>query len=197
MACNDKLSLHTIQTTIRQLVKVAYRITYGSADNCIVLIDDYTIEIFETKTVVEEEYSERLEVELSVAKLLKPDCKIGDKMNIHFDSSLLTSLDILKATSELYRKSNDNEKDFIIQYIQAQLEGFNQNTKEPSKVQASSGKWEVFYDDYKPYHHRCSITPTEKALDRIYGSGFYDSGPNPFPFSSFNSEDDYGDESWS
>ena len=197
LTSSAELSLQTLQTTIRQLIKVAYRMTYGNADNCVVLIDDSSIEIFETKTVVEEEYSERLEIELSAAILVNPVCKIGDKLNIHFDSSLLSNLFILKATTELYRKTSEDEKKFIIQFIQAQLEGVNLYEKTPSKVQPSSGRWESLYEDYKPYHRKGPITPTEKEMKRIYGAGFYDFGPNPFPFSSFNSEDDYGAESWS
>lgn len=197
LASNNEITLQTLQSTLRQLVKIAYRTAYGSADNCVVLLDDYSIEIFETKTVVEEEYSERLEIELPAAKLINPDCKIGDKLKIHFDAALLKTLDILKATSEIYRKTTDDEKKFIISYIQARLEGFDLQTTEPSKTQPSTGKWETYYEPYKPFHHPETLTPTEKALDDRYSQGFFDPGPNPFPFSPFDSEDDYGADSWS
>lgn len=197
LASNNEITLQTLQSTLRQLVKIAYRTAYGSADNCVVLLDDYSIEIFETRTVVEEEYSERLEIELPAAKLINPDCKIGDKLKIHFDAALLKTLDILKATSEIYRKTTDDEKKFIISYIQARLEGFDLQTTEPSKTQPSTGKWETYYEPYKPFHHPETLTPTEKALDDRYSQGFFDPGPNPFPFSPFDSEDDYGADSWS
>lgn len=197
LASDEEISLQTLQATIRQILKIAYRITYGSADNCVVCVDDSLIEIFEIKTVVEEEYSERQEIELSAAKLINPDCKIGDKMKIHFDSSLLSSLNILKATAEIYRITTDEEKKYIISCIQARLEGFDLNRTEPSKIQPSNGKWESYYEPYKPYHNHRSITPTERELDARYATGFYDAGPNPFPFSPFDSEDDYGADSWS
>jgi len=197
LASNNEIILQTLQSTLRQLVKIAYRTAYGNADNCVVLLDDYSIEIFEVKTVVEEEYSERLEIELPAAILINPDCKIGDKLKIHFDAALLKTLDILKATSEIYRKTTDDEKKFIISYIQARLEGFDLQTTEPSKIQPSSGKWETYYEPYKPFHHPETLTPTEKALDDRYSQGFFDPGPNPFPFSPFDSEDDYGADSWS
>ena len=197
LASNNEITLQTLQSTLKQLVKIAYRTVYGSAENCVVSVDDSLIEIFEVKTVVEEEYSERLEIELQVAKLINPDCKIGDKLKIHFDAALLKTLDILKATSEIYRKTTDDEKKFIISYIQARLEGFDLQTTEPSKTQPSTGKWETYYEPYKPFHHPETLTPTEKALDDRYSQGFFDPGPNPFPFSPFDSEDDYGADSWS
>ncbi len=197
LSSNNEISLQTLQATIRQLVKNAYRIAYGSADNCVVCVDDSLIEIFEIKTVVEEEYSERLEIELPVAKLINPDCEVGDQLKIYFDESLLSSRDILKATSEVYRKTNDEEKKFIISYIQSRLEGFDLYSTEPSKGQPSTAKLVPYYESYKPFHHPEAVTPTEKELDEKYEDGFYDAGPNPFPFSPFDSEDDYGEDSWS
>ena len=191
----EEISLQTLQNTIRLLIKTAYRIAYGSSDNCVVSIEDTSIQIFEIKTVVDEEYSERLEIEIQTAKTINPDCKIGDKLQIQFDSSLLSPLDILKATSEIYRKTNDNEKIFIIQYIQVFLEGFENDYKEIPKSQPSSGSWQSYYESYKPFHH--DVTPAEEELDRRYSLGFFDPGPNPFPFSQFDSEDDYGSDSWS
>lgn len=197
LASNNEIALQTLQATIRQLIKIAYRIAYGSAENCIFYVGDSSIEAFETKIVVEEEYSERLEIELSAAKLINPDCKIDDELQLPFDISLLPVLDILKATSEIYRNTTDDEKKFIISYIQARLEGFDLQTTEPSKTQPSTGKWETYYEPYKPFHHPETLTPTEKALDDRYSQGFFDPGPNPFPFSPFDSEDDYGADSWS
>ena len=194
LVSNDELSFQTLQTTIRQLIKTAYRIAYGSSDNCVVSIDNTSIQIFEIKTVVDEEYSERLEIEVQAAKLLNPDCKIGDKLQIQFDFSLLSSLHILKATSEIYKKTNDDEKIFIIQYIQSYLEGFENGYKEISKTQPSSCNWVPYCVPYKPYFPK---TPAEKELDRRYSLGFVDSVPNPFPFYQFGSEDDYGSDSWS
>lgn len=189
----EEISLQTLQSTIRLLIKTAYRIAYGSSDNCVVSVDDTSIQIFEIKTVVDEEYCERLEIEIQAAKLLNPDCKIGDKLQIYFDSSLLSPLDILKATSEIYRNTNNNEKIFIIQYIQACLEGFENDYKEPPKSQPSSGRWVPYFVPYKSYSPQ---TPAEAELDRRYSLGFYDPGPDPFPFSS-GLEDDYGADSWS
>ena len=40
LSSNNEISLQTLQATIRQLVKIAYRIAYGSADNCVVCVDD-------------------------------------------------------------------------------------------------------------------------------------------------------------
>lgn len=197
LASNNEITLQTLQSTLKQLVKIAYRTVYGSAENCVVSVDDSLIEIFEVKTVVEEEYSERLEIELPAAKLINPDCKIGDKLKIHFDAALLKTLDILKATLEIYRNTTDDEKKFIISYIQARLEGFDLQTTEPPKTQPSTGRWETYYEPYKPFHHPETLTPTEKALDDRYSQGFFDPGPNPFPFSPFDSEDDYGADSWS
>ena len=194
---SDVFSFLVLQNTITVLLKNAYKLVYGSSDNCQVYIQKDSIQMMELKTVVNEEYSERLEIELQEAKFLKPDCKIGDKISIPFDTSYLSTKDYLKASTEIYRKTDVEEKKRIIEYIQARLEGFDLNMTEVSKVQPQTGKWESFYEPYKPFHHSRTITPTEKEIDDKYSTGFFDPGPNPFPFSSDGAEDDYGSESWS
>ena len=61
---------------------------------------------------------------------------------------------------------------------------------------ASGGIFRSYYEEYKPYHRSGVKTKTEEEVDREYGSGYYDAGPNPFPFNDSASEDDYGDDSW-
>lgn len=50
-------------------------------------------------------------------------------------------------------------------------------------------------EEYKPYHHPVQKGPLEEYLNSLY-EDFIESKPNPYPFDEFDSEDDYGDESW-
>lgn len=54
--------------------------------------------------------------------------------------------------------------------------------------------WHSYFDNPKPY--RKELTKAEEELEKEYGQGYYDEGPDPFHFTPFESEDDYGDESW-
>ena len=59
-----------------------------------------------------------------------------------------------------------------------------------------TGKWVPYFEDYKPFHHPQPKTKAEIEMEEYYGEGYYDEGYDPFPFSSDDNEDDYGDESW-
>lgn len=186
-----------VKSIIKLLLFTAYKNCFGDADNFIVNCTDETIQMFELKTVVENVYSERLEIELKDAKNIQPNCKLGDRLQINFDGNLLSTHDILKATSIVYKTSNDSEKDSIIESIQLALEGSNFNSKIIPKTQPSTGKWVSYFEPYKPYHHPSPSTSADEETELRYGSGYYDSGVDPFPFSSYGGEDDYGDDSWS
>ena len=111
LSSNNEISLQTLQATIRQLVKNAYRIAYGSADNCVVCVDDSLIEIFEIKTVVEEEYSERLEIELPVAKLINPEWY--EYFHFNLDRVCLETNENYKLRDLLNRKYNLEGKKYL------------------------------------------------------------------------------------
>lgn len=182
----EALFNNNIEDVLQNAFKEAYKSTFGDSDNFIVDVDysededDILIRFFEEKEVVEDVYSEKSEIELEEAKTIRISSKIGDRLVIPFDKSLLTKESVIIALQNIF-------EDIHMQY---------EKTK-PSVLSPSSAIFPVSYsEEYKPYHHPRIKTKTEEEIDREYEDNNYDAGPNPFPFDSFSDEDDYGDDSW-
>lgn len=182
----EALFNNNIEDVLQNAFKEAYKSTFGDSDNFIVDIeysedeDDILIRFFEEKEVVEDVYSEKSEIELEEAKTIRISSKIGDRLVIPFDKSLLTKESVIIALQNIF-------EDIHMQY---------EKTK-PSVLSPSSAIFPVSYsEEYKPYHHPRIKTKTEEEIDREYEDNNYDAGPNPFPFNDSEDEDDYGDDSW-
>lgn len=165
---------------------VAYKTEYASNNNFIVSVayeketNDFIISFYENKEVVEDVYSEKSEIELLDAKKIKYSAMIGDKIAVPFDKTLFSKASIHIALQSIFKSLN-----------------INIDESEPNNLPIyTKNDWHSYYEEYKPYHHQLPKTKTEEELDKEYGSGYYDNGPNPFPFNSGNPEDDYGDNSW-
>ena len=191
----EALFNNNIEVILQNAFKEAYKSTFGDSDNFIVNIhyseeeNDILIRFYEEKEVVEDVYSEKSEIELEEAKTIRIASKIGDRLVIPFDKSLLTTKE-----SVIIALQN------IFQDIHMQYEKTKPSVSAPSSSiipsSASGGRFRSYYEEYKPYHRSGVKTKTEEEVDREYGSGYYDAGPNPFPFNNSESEDDYGDDSW-
>ena len=183
-----------IEVILQNAFKEAYKSTFGDSDNFIVDIhyseeeNDILIRFYEEKEVVKDVYSEKSEIELEEAKTIRIASKIGDRLVIPFDKSLLTKESVIIALQNIFED------------IQMQYEKTKPSVSAPSSgiisSSASGGRFRSYYEEYKPYHRSGVKTKTEEEVDREYGSGYYDAGPNPFPFNDSASEDDYGDDSW-
>ena len=190
----EALFNNNIEDVLENAFKEAYKSTFGDSDNFIVNIeysedeDDILIRFFEEKEVVEDVYSEKSEIELEEAKIIRISSKIGDRLVIPFDKSLLTKESVIIALQNIFED------------IHMQYEKTKPSVSDPSSgiilSSASGGIFRSYYEEYKPYHRSGVKTKTEEEVDREYGSGYYDAGPNPFPFNDSASEDDYGDDSW-
>lgn len=190
----EALFNNNIEDVLENAFKEAYKSTFGDSDNFIVNIeysedeDDILIRFFEEKEVVEDVYSEKSEIELEEAKTIRIASKIGDRLVIPFDKSLLTKESVIIALQNIF------------QDIHMQYEKTKPSVSDPSSgiilSSVSGGIFRSYYEEYKPYHRSGVKTKTEEEVDREYGEGYYDAGPNPFPFNNSASEDDYGDDSW-
>ena len=190
----EALFNNNIEVILQNAFKEAYKSTFGDSDNFIVDIhyseeeNDILIRFYEEKEVVEDVYSEKSEIELEEAKTIRIASKIGDRLVIPFDKSLLTKESVIIALQNIF------------QDIHMQYEKTKPSVSDPSSgiilSSASGGIFRSYYEEYKPYHRSGVKTKTEEEVDREYGSGYYDAGPNPFPFNDSASEDDYGDDSW-
>ena len=190
----EALFNNNIEVILQNAFKEAYKSTFGDSDNFIVDIhyseeeNDILIRFYEEKEVVEDVYSEKSEIELEEAKTIRIASKIGDRLVIPFDKSLLTKESVIIALQNIFED------------IHMQYEKTKPSVSDPSSgiilSSASGGIFRSYYEEYKPYHRSGVKTKTEEEVDREYGSGYYDAGPNPFPFNDSASEDDYGDDSW-
>nr|WP_318741767.1 NusA N-terminal domain-containing protein [uncultured Treponema sp.] len=190
----EALFNNNIEVILQNAFKEAYKSTFGDSDNFIVDIhyseeeNDILIRFYEEKEVVEDVYSEKSEIELEEAKIIRISSKIGDRLVIPFDKSLLTKESVIIALQNIFED------------IHMQYEKTKPSVSDPSSgiilSSASGGIFRSYYEEYKPYHRSGVKTKTEEEVDREYGSGYYDAGPNPFPFNDSASEDDYGDDSW-
>ncbi|MDD7609431.1 MAG: NusA N-terminal domain-containing protein [Spirochaetales bacterium] len=191
----EALFNNNIEDVLENAFKEAYKSTFGDSDNFIVNIeysedeDDILIRFFEEKEVVEDVYSEKSEIELEEAKIIRISSKIGDRLVIPFDKALLTKESVIIALKNIFQDINmlyENTKPSVSSPSSSII---------PASSSSGSG-FRPYYEEYKPYHHPGIKTKTEEEVDREYGAGYYDAGPNPFPFDSFSDEDDYGDDSW-
>lgn len=190
----EALFNNNIEVILQNAFKEAYKSTFGDSNNFIVDIhyseeeNDILIRFYEEKEVVEDVYSEKSEIELEEAKIIRISSKIGDRLVIPFDKSLLTKESVIIALQNIFED------------IHMQYEKTKPSVSDPSSgiilSSASGGIFRSYYEEYKPYHRSGVKTKTEEEVDREYGSGYYDAGPNPFPFNDSASEDDYGDDSW-
>lgn len=78
------ISEDSVKMTIENMLKAAYKRTYGTAENAIVkFADDLSdVSIYSRKTIVDGVYDPVTEMELEEALKLSPDCEVGDEIDI-------------------------------------------------------------------------------------------------------------------
>lgn len=81
------LSEDSVKLTIENMLKAAYKRTYGTSDNAVVVFEDdlSDVTIYSRKTVVDGVYDPIIEIELEEARQLDPDCEEGDEIDIPED----------------------------------------------------------------------------------------------------------------
>ncbi len=187
-AFNKSNNVHEI---LEMAFKGAYRQVFGENENFYVDLEyieedqDIVIRFYEYKEVVEDVYSEKSEIELAEAKKFIIAVELGDKMPVPFDKTLFSKESLLFALKIIYRELN-------IPFD----EPAPGNSSPSYTGKTRSSGWHSYYDEYKPYHRHTPITKAEEEVDEKYGDGYFDNGPDPFPFDGSDTEDDYGDDSW-
>ena len=158
----EALFNNNIEVFLQNAFKEAYKTTFGDSDNFIVNIeysedeDDILIRFFEEKEVVEDVYSEKSEIELEEAKIIRISSKIGDRLVIPFDKSLLTKESVIIALQNIFED------------IHMQYEKTKPSVSDPSSgiilSSASGGIFRSYYEEYKPYHRSGVKTKTEEDM---------------------------------
>lgn len=193
--CSNNESLDIVELGFKK----AYECVYGSSENFSVYFDfleddGISLGFFEEKTVVEDVYVEREEIELSEAQKIKLSAKLGENLLIPFNKELFTKESVLIALDYIYKKLNIQHERQIRKSEDSLINNTTNNTTLNS-ARGGSG-WKSYYDEYKSYHRSASKASTEEEVDALYEDGYFDAGPAPFPFDTSDNEDDYGDDSW-
>lgn len=131
------ISEDSVKITIENMLKAAYKRTYGTSENAVVIFEDdlSDVRIYSRKQVVDGVYDPVLEIELDEAKVLNPDCEEGDELDILEDPKSWgrSAVSTGKQTGHqglnesfkdnLYNEYKDKIGEIIIGYYQREKKG--------------------------------------------------------------------------
>ena len=127
----------SVKLTIENMLKAAYKRTYGTSDNAVVVFEDdlSDVTIYSRKTVVDGVYDPIIEIELEDARKLDPECEEGDEIDIPEDPKSWgrSAVSTGKQTGHqglnesfkdnLYNEYKDKVGEIIIGYYQREKNG--------------------------------------------------------------------------
>lgn len=131
------ISEDSVKMTIENMLKAAYKRTYGTADNAVVVFEDdlSDVKIYSRKLVVDGVYDPVTEIELEEAVELNPECEVGDEIDIQEDPKSFgrSAVSTGKQTAHqglnesfkdnLYNEYKDKIGEIIIGYYQREKNG--------------------------------------------------------------------------
>ncbi len=132
------LSEDSVKLTIENMLKAAYKRTFGTADNAVVqFADDLSdVTIFSRKEVVDGVYDPVFEIELEEARVLSEEIEVGDEIDIPLDPKedfARSAVSTGKQTAHqglnesfkdnLYNEYKDKIGEIIIGYYQREKNG--------------------------------------------------------------------------
>ncbi len=84
---DNGLTEEAVLKTIETMIKAAYKRKFGTADNCLVEVeDDYSdVTVYSRKMIVDGVYDPVTEIELEEALEISPECEVGDEIDIVID----------------------------------------------------------------------------------------------------------------
>ena len=107
------ISEDSVKITIENMLKAAYKRTYGTADNAIVVFEDdlSDVKIYSRKQVVDGVYDPVTEIELEEAVALNPECEVGDEIDIQEDPKTFGRSAVATGKQTAHQGLNDSFKD--------------------------------------------------------------------------------------
>lgn len=107
------ISVESVKQTIENTLKAAYKKTFGTADNCIVVFaDDLSdVTVASRKTIVDGVYDPVTEIELEDALKLSPECELGDEIDIIIDPKDFERSAVSIGKQETHKGLNESFKD--------------------------------------------------------------------------------------
>ncbi|MGN0739920.1 MAG: transcription termination factor NusA [Treponema sp.] len=107
------ISEDSVKATIENMLKAAYKRTYGTADNAVVVFEDdlSDVKIYSRKQVVDGVYDPVTEIELEEAVELNPECEVGDEIDIQEDPKSFGRSAVATGKQTAHQGLNESFKD--------------------------------------------------------------------------------------
>jgi len=109
------ISEDAVLRTIENMLKAAYKRTFGSCDNAVVKFnDDLTdVSIYSRKVIVDGVYDPVTEIELEEALELSPECEVGDEIDILVDPKEFERSAVQTGKQSAYQSLSEIQKDSL------------------------------------------------------------------------------------
>ncbi len=110
-----KMSDDAIKQTIEDMVKAAYKKTFGHNENCIVKFkDDLSgIDVYSRKVVVDGVYDPTTEIDLAEAKELSDECEIDDELDIPIDPHTFARSAVTQGRQTAHQALNESFRESL------------------------------------------------------------------------------------
>lgn len=107
------ISEDSVKLTIENMLKAAYKKTFGTSENAIVVFEDdlSDVRIYSRKQVVDGVYNKVTEIELEEAIELNPECKVGDELDIPLDPRNFARSAVSAGKQTAHQGLNESFKD--------------------------------------------------------------------------------------
>ena len=107
------ISEDSVKITIENMLKAAYKRTYVTDDNAIVVFEDdlSDVKIYSRKQVVDGVYDPVTEIELEEAVALNPECEVGDEIDIQEDPKTFGRSAVATGKQTAHQGLNESFKD--------------------------------------------------------------------------------------
>ncbi len=115
LQAEKRMSDDAIRQTIEDMIKAAYKKTFGHNENCIVRFrDDFSdIDVYSRKVIVDGVYDPSMEIELEEAKALSEECEIGDELDISIDPHTFARSAVTFGKQTAHQALNENFRDSL------------------------------------------------------------------------------------
>ena len=115
LQAEKRMSDDAIKQTIEDMIKAAYKKTFGHNENCIVRFrDDFSdIDVYSRKVIVDGVYDPSTEIELEEAKELSDECEIGDELDISIDPHTFARSAVTFGKQTAHQALNENFRDSL------------------------------------------------------------------------------------
>lgn len=115
LQAEKRMSDDAIKQTIEDMVKAAYKKTFGHNENCIVKFkDDLSgIDVYSRKVVVDGVYDPSTEIELEEAKALSDECEIDDELDIPIDPRTFARSAVTQGRQTAHQALNESFRESL------------------------------------------------------------------------------------